>query len=177
MAAIRLLVALLFLPLRIFMALLGLVLVPIGIWRYDHTGRWPALLTPWGNFEHPLWGLPFWYTDRYAPTHWAAKRFPRFWWLAGRNPANNMRRWFKQPGSFGQRGWAGPVDPRSAREHSKRLLWRYRWSGLLGELWVIYVWNDEYHFRFRLGWKLGQADEAGSDYLGYAIQLMPRRVG
>jgi hypothetical protein len=173
---VRLLVALAFLPVRLLMGLLGLVAVPLALWWYDRFGVWPRLFRTWHNFEDPVWDLPFWYTERYAPAHWAAKRLPRFWWFAIRNPANNMRLWFREPKSYRERGWSGPMEPRAARRAGTRLIWRYRWSGLLAEFWCIYTWNQDRHFRFRLGWKLGQPDEE-LDVLGYAIQLMPYRRG
>jgi hypothetical protein len=175
MILLRLLVALAFLPVRLLVGLMGLVLVPIALWRYDRTGRWPKVLDTWHNFRDPVWNLPKWYTDRYAPRHWLGKHFPRVYWFAIRNPANNMRLWFKEPEDFSQRGWVGPMEPGTARA-AGFTLWRYRYSGLLSEFWVIHPWNEKRHFRFRLGWKLGQKD-GDTDALGYAIQLMPVRRG
>ena len=173
----RLFLALAFLPCRLLVAILGVLTVPVALFWYDKTGKWLRLLDTWHNFNDPVWDLPVWYTERYAPAHWCAKRFPRFWWFAIRNPANNMRLWFKEPETYYEKagGWEGPMEPRFAREQG-RTLWRYRYSGAFSELWVIHAWNENRHFRFRMGWKLGQRD-GGTDALGYAIQLMPWRKG
>jgi len=168
------LVAAAFIPLKAVLVLLGLAAVPVALWQYDKTGGWPTTLDLWHNDEDPVWGLPFWYTERYAPYHWAAKRFPRFWWFAVRNPANNMRRWFRQR-SFKESGWDGYMDPRVARAAGKRAIFRYRWNGLLADMWVIVILSDTRHFRARLGWKLGQWDLG--EYAGFAMQLMPYRRG
>lgn len=178
MTLIRLLVALLWLPLRLFMVLLGVVAVPVALWYYDRTGRWPWLLETWHNLNDPVWDLPDWYTRLYAPNHNAiSKRWPRFWWFAVRNPANNMRKWLREPETYFERkgGWEGPMEPGYARL-TGRTLWRYRYKGIFGEIWVIRPWNETHHFRFRFGFKLGQRD-GGTDALGYAIQLMPWRRG
>ena len=175
MILVRLLVALLFLPARLFVAALGLLAVPVALFCYDRTKKWPRVLNTWHNLQDPVDRLPFWYTDNYAPAHWAAKHLPRFWWFAVRNPANNMRRWFKQPKTYKQRGWPGPMEPKFARKHGP--LWRYRYSGLLGEFWYIRPWGEDRHFRFRIGWKIGQREPGIKDTLGYAIQLMPYRRG
>jgi hypothetical protein len=171
---VHLLVALSYIPVRLSIVLLGLVLVPLALWYYDRTGRWPWLLKTWHNPEDPVWDLPSWYAEHYAPAHWAAKRFPRFWWFAVRNPANGMRTWFKPRATYKDIKWRGSVDPVTARANGGSVF-RYRYSGLLAEFWYIRAWNPERHFRFRLGWKLGQP--LGENALGYALQLMPYRKG
>lgn len=175
MILVRLIVALAFLPVRLSFALAGLVVVPVCLLWYDRTGRWPRLLETWHNRNDPAWDLPEWYTERYSQTHAIAKRFPRWWWFAVRNPANNMRFWFREPDSYIDEKWEGPVTPANARLNGGSIF-RYRHSGLLAEFWYIRAMGRRHHLRFRLGWKLGQTD-SGHDALGYAVQFMPYRRG
>jgi hypothetical protein len=87
-----------------------------------------------------------------------------------------MRLWFKQPGRYTDERWPGAVSPGVARALGGSVF-RYRHAGPLAEFWYIRAIGDGRHFRFRLGWKLGQIDVPGSEALGYALQLMPYRKG
>lgn len=105
----------LFLPLRVFLILLGFLVVPLalpfltiegpplaftqapGFWSL---GRLPAWAWLWSNDRDGALGdkRGWWHLN--APFglgayHW----FSKFWWLAIRNPANNMRfhPWFSCP--------------------------------------------------------------------------------
>lgn len=72
-----------------FYRVLGLFVLPFAL-RKVKDDRLPTWAWVWGNDHDGLEG-PDWYKNNYAPNHWFAKHFPRYWWLAIRNPANNMR--------------------------------------------------------------------------------------
>ncbi len=77
---------------KLLLMALGLIFVPLALGtRYLTLGpvpenHWPDLFWLWGNDEEHC---PEWWLDRDHP--WYIKPWPRFWWYAIRNPANNHR--------------------------------------------------------------------------------------
>lgn len=169
---------------KVLLALAGLVMVPIGLMtRYMSFGpipehHWPNnIFWLWGNDEE---GVPDWWLGRAADGEYGklASWFPRFWWLAIRNPVNNSRFLFKDTKDYGMVTNWGLVEPMEAPQMvnlNRRMAFAYRWSG----------WKSGYR-RVWLGKKSGKYSEVwigfklGSSVpgLGFAMQLrLNREIG
>lgn len=163
-----------FFIIKVPLVLLGAVIIPIALpfAKDDQLPNWAWL---WDNAEDGING-PEWYRLSYAPNHPIAKKFPRFWWLAFRNPVNNLRFLFKIPTpeavKTAEWSWEGPMEPNIARKNSLKQIGRYRWHGWKCEFWYIRILTETRHFRIRIGWKLLQRPG-----MGLTFQFMPARKG
>lgn len=167
---------------KLVLSLLGLIVVPIAL-RFANYGKLPRWAWLWDNDRDGLEG-PDWYRLRYAPNHWLAKSFPRFWWLAVRNPCNNLR--FVEALDLDIRpirvryvGSKVEMIPKNARNNGT--IGFIAWQGIKAGVWVIHAYSEETvarvnywlekltfgavkmppgprHFRFRFGWKIMPAD-------------------
>jgi len=146
----------------------GLFAVPLMLACRERP-RW--LWRPWIDPS----GIPAWYW-RYAARHPVARYAPRFWWLAIRNPANGLRtyRWLTcdlDAARFEWRDNGMPTNPGPLRKAGGRVGWLYAWQGVYSGLWLCVIWNDSYHMKLRIGWKLVP------DEVQFAEEWKPARAG
>lgn len=173
---------LLWLPAGLFRACvvaLGLVAVPVMLACRERP-RW--LWRPWID---PT-GIPGWYWP-YAAQHWLAKHFPRWWWLAIRNPANGLRTypWLSCDVDMTRLEWRDngqPTNPGPLRARGKRVGWFYAWQGVYSGLWLCVLWTKTRHMKVRIGWKLVPdeaqfIDEWRPERAGFAAAVIPWRRG
>lgn len=174
-------------PLRAVAVLAGVFIVPVAL-RFAKDGSLPRWAWLWDNDRDGLDG-PEWYRERYTPgsrvAAWVKARWPRYWWLAWRNPANNTR--FAWPFELDLEPAAvefvgddfEDFTPATARREG-RAIWFVAWQGLRGGFWFIRPWGDASHFRLRLGWKvlpLHSHAPLKHPTVGVGFQLMPNRNG
>lgn len=165
--------------LRALTILLGFVVVPLMLACNSHP-RW--LFRPWLNPETGLSGAPWWedYLSRHGNP--VAKKFPRFWWSAIRNPANGLRTYdflTVEVKGYKFKGNDLPVNPAELRKLKKRVGWFYAWKGIYSGFWVCVVWNETRHMKLRIGWKIvpDYLDEWIPEIAGYALAFLPWRKG
>ena len=177
---------------RFPLAVLGFVVVPVAL-RFSETvygplgdehERLPRWAWLWDNDEDGIDGPP-WYRNGYALKHPVAKHFPRFWWLAVRNPVNNLR--FVRPfmmvvdsrkvDYIGDRFRSFSIH--TARTH-RRAIWFLAWQGWRAGFWLIRPRDDGTHLRIRIGWKVTPWDSyepVEGRTVGVGFQFMLRREG
>lgn len=168
--------------LKLFGAVLGLIVVPLGILTqymslddHDHK-HWPDIFWLWGNDEDGV--NPQWWQDRHPnwPHWWQA-----FVWLAIRNPVNNHRYLFKEPDEI-----VGKTDSPAGLEPHQLLMNRqqsgYRWvraGWMCGyrKVWLGFDVTDtgaveQTYSEVWIGWKLGSTVPG----LGFTFQVRLNRA-
>lgn len=173
---IQTLVNLAWLPLRLLMIILGLVMVPLAVATGKTVGYddyyqtkirdWPyhwmaKLFSTWHSGETPTWWL---------------KRGNETWYHMIRNPANGMKWWFEDVPQEDTilLGYGHAISPQIARREGRRFIWHYRHDGrFLGGFFCNFIWSDTHHLRFRFGFKVGSMVEG----MGYTISFIPWRKG
>lgn len=192
---------LLFLPLRVILILLGLLVVPLALPFLDIKNP-PVAFTEapgyWGLGTLPKWAW-LWSNDRdgalgdkrgwwhlNAPFglgayHW----FSQFWWLAIRNPANNMRftPWFSCPlTECNYEYWGDEVVKDRPGQGGRRLLLAThkttgrRYYGFYG----VWQWSAARALVIQLGFKPEPSDwqedysrDASRQWKGLTFELNP----
>lgn len=176
----------LFLPLRVTLILLGLVVVPLALPfltienppiaftqapGYWGLGRLPAWAWLWSNDRDGALGdkRGWWHMNTpfgLGAYHW----FSQFWWLAIRNPANNMRfsPWFSCPVTeCDYRYWGDENVEDRPGEGGRRLLLAThkatgrRYYGFYG----VWQWSATRALVVQLGFK-GEPKDWAEDYTG-----------
>lgn len=169
----------LFLPLRVTLILLGLVVVPLALPfltienppiaftqapGYWGLGRLPAWAWLWSNDRDGALGDKRGWWHMNAPFglgayHW----FSQFWWLAIRNPANNMRfsPWFSCPvADCDYRYWGSEVVKDRPGQGGRRLILAThrvtgrRYYGFYG----VWQWSATRALVIQLGFKPEPSD-------------------
>ena len=168
---------------KIVLALLGLVIVPIAL-LFEN---WPKLFWLWDNQE----GIPQWWTNN-AQNKWYTRYCHRWWWYAIRNPVNNSQFIFKDREAHIHTNWL--ADEPTKMEAPQMIIARqdmayaWRWSGpfagyrrvWLGEPSVTYESETEYSLHYAtyseiwFGWKVG-SEVPG---MGFIMQVrLNREIG
>ena len=143
------------LALMAVLALLGLVLVPIGL----QFNKWPRVLWLWGNDEYPRSPLP---------------GISDFVWLAIRNPVNNHRFIFKDYTSIGiETNWSivQPMEAKWLLRAGFTSAWRWKWRGPFAGYRRVWIDSPTKYSEFWIGWKVG-SEVPG---LGFTLQLRLKR--
>lgn len=74
-----------------------------------------------------------------------------YMWRAWRNPANNVRFWFKEPKEPNLSGHHNPEE--SVRAGVTPKAWRWAWSFPFAEYWRVWRTDEGEIAEFRIGWK------------------------
>jgi hypothetical protein len=170
-----------FMVLKAVLILAGLIIVPIALLTQrmglhqdgaDHE-HWPDLFWLWGNDEEQC---PDWWLDRAAngKENKVAGWFPRFWWYAIKNPANNMRFLFKDVEGFQEdSNWPSnwTMEAPVMLRNGQAMAYRYRWSGWKSGYRRVWLHGDEKYTELYVGWKLGNAVPG----LGITMQYRRKR--
>ena len=192
---IHILMWLLFLVVKIPVALLGLLVTPL-LWRYRHTNYaiLPFWTRPWANPED--WRGPGNMPTGSLPKWWYLKEGSSFksWYRyhAIRNPANGLRSFelfdltidpnkmrFVRSKNFGGRRY----DISTIRDAGLKTVWYYAWQGWQSGFEFIHIWNEERHFNIKFGWRVEPSDKEfyvanlGSDDASFASKILPYRKG
>lgn len=188
------------LPLRVVMILLGLVVVPLALpWRRRQRctrrpftqaeGSWELVTLPrwawlWSNDRDGALGDKRGWWHKNAPLglgadHW----FSMFWWLAIRNPANNMRftRLFGCPVTQTRCVYWGQ---REVEDDPGRGGWRFTWARGGGWSWFGFYWVREWSATRALVVQLGfkgepedwdedYADDLSRQWKGFTFEINP----
>ncbi len=122
------------------LALLGIVIVPWGVWSGS---------VPW-----------LYQADDNRP--WTV------WEMLVRNPVNNMKHLLSHPDEYTTRTNLGGVqmEAQPMIDNDMRFAWRWRRSNILSSIRLVWVYNETRYGELYLGWKLGSAPPA----LDFAIQ-------
>lgn len=152
---------------KLFFGLLGLIMVPIGLIKAKvtepppHDSRWTD--QPWQYVElTPKWIHDIWGSDKYgAQGNWfwnddqdTTKFWPRFNWLALRNPTSNLERKFPWMYSDNIPGneieYVGNKD---INEFIPVFGVYYSWYGKYGQLRAVFpIFGTPWHLR--VGYKM-----------------------
>ena len=106
-----------------------------------------------------------------------AKRFPRFWWLAIRNPIGNFRFLFKDRVPTVESNWndAKPMEAAEMVKADQAVAYRWAWSGPYcgyRRVWLNKKQNTYSEIWF--GWKVGSKVPG----LGFTTQVrLNREIG
>jgi hypothetical protein len=138
------------------MVIVGLVVVPIALWRGGVDRRLPAWARPWNNDVEP-YGDTARRPAIEAATGWK-KGWLRFRWLALRNPANNFADTmgvYHTPDTV-VTAWGNPNTSDQGESGCHFLLMKSRSTGEVHAFEFYWVWaySDTRCLRVRLGWKL-----------------------
>lgn len=184
-----------FLPIRIGYIAAGVFVVAVAL-PFAKDGELPKWAYLWDNDEDGHDGPP-WYQKQYK---WLPGPLRRYWWLAVRNPANNMRyderynlklnrdndlgtgdQYVQYAGEF-YKGFGPSVARAKGGSISA-----YAWKGNKAGYWYIKPLTKNRHFRFRIGWKVMPYDKikitddkwrsSKGGYVGFTIQFLPFRKG
>lgn len=142
-----------FLLIKLVLALLGLVVVPIALWRKADMTKLPV----WGNREGVL---SFW-------------KGSDFWWYAIRNPVNNLRFCFQDPEEFySETNWSmDSMEAAEMQEAGQAMAYYWRWSGWKSCYRRVWL-NDNLHYsEIWFGWKIGSSVPG----LGFTSQVRLKR--
>ncbi len=144
---------------RIFLVLMGLIIVPvvIGIGAANKE-RWPEIFWLWGNKQEDP---PFWWTER-------AKLLPTFRWYAIRNPVNNLRYIFKDPDIvYRESNWDRNknMEARPMLRTRQAMAYRWMWSGPFAG--YRRVWLNNYSVN--MATKIASADSYSEIWFGWKV--------
>ncbi len=182
---------------KIVLALLGLVVVPIAL-QFDLDSRlWPKVFWLWGNDEHSV--APRWWMHDGKHHNWFSRKFPNWWWFAIRNPVNNTRFIFEDREVNIDTNWHvriktdepykivfKPMEPKYLLEAGQQFAYRWSWNGPFAG--YRKVWLNEFvpstdtfptarvdsYSEIWFGWKVG-SDVPG---MGFTMQLrLKREIG
>lgn len=130
---------------------------------------------PWGNAEE---GCPQWWLDKAAnmtvskDAPWYKRfrvktivNFPRYWWYSVRNPANNMRYWFKDVPASRTRAAFDPVswppevqmEPHQMESRGYSTLSRWSWCGWKSGYRKVTLLGGKKYKELWIGFKVGSA--------------------
>jgi len=169
---------------NIALILFGLVAVPIGLAISGGTqANWPRIFWLWGNNEE--W-VPLWWFDQAEQRGAVVRAFPRFWWLAIRNPVGNVRYLFSDRVPNIDTNWRLPLilpmEAAQLLEHKQRMAYRWAWAGPFAgyrRVWLNNIrvsldgdYQAKSYSEFWIGWKLGSKVPG----LGFTLQLRLRRA-
>ena len=163
-----------FIALKIALAILGLIFVPLGLML-----DWPRLFWLWGNDEE---GCPDWWKRRAKKENIVARTFPCWWWYAIRNPVGNLRFLFEEPSRYHEiTNWAAPgfvptaddlkMEARQMQDRGQRMAFRFRRAGWKSGYRRVWLNGNDRYSEFWIGWKLGSRVPG----LGFALQLRLKR--
>lgn len=165
------------LPALIKLALwfVGLVVIPLAL-PFGSQSKWrtkghyfPKLFFLWDNKEE---GCPQWWLIQAESGEEGkfAKKFPKWWWFAMRNPVNGMRYIFKDREAK-VAGWEGPMEAQNLIDAGVTVATRWLYSGAFAGYRRVWLTKDGKYGEFWFGWKVG-SDVPG---LGFTAQLRRNR--
>lgn len=179
-----------FLVLRVFLILLGILAVPLGILLHDRkTEKFPKWLWLWDNDQDGFKGTG-WFKKRLGKDNW----YTWFQWSAIRNPANNMRylSWVgildtdvEDSMVWKTWDWVHPTDmKRSGRTFDWFIMFIKVGKFWYPSLHMCYIWNKEYtkYCKLRMGWKVNPYyilygnDDGKVIPRGFAVQVQPYKT-
>ena len=161
---------------KIVLAALGLFVVPFAIWL-----DWPKVFWLWHNQE----GVPGWWLRR-SLLHWHTRYWPHWWWYAIRNPVNNARFIFADPGDVNiKTNWLAdePISMEAPEmvEAGQRMAYMWRWSGPFASYrrvwitkWPGLLLPSGNYSEIWFGWKVGSSVPG----MGFTMQVrLNREIG
>lgn len=179
----------LLLLMRVVLILLGLVVVPLALpfrdWgKSDSDGRGITVLPRWAwlwsnDFDGSTGDKRGWWASHtpfgLSTHHW----FSQFWWLAIRNPVNNLRK--TRFGSCPVSGcfiyWSGDFKVRDKKggQGTRMTMAKHR---VTGKKWygfyMVHEWSDTRAFVVRLGFKIEPWHENGDEPpKGFTFKINP----
>lgn len=155
--------------------LVGLVIIPVALlfgsqkkWRAKER-YFPRIFFLWDNKEE---GCPQWWLNDAESGEEGkfAKKFPKWWWFAIRNPVNGMRYVFKdREAKFD--GWQShDMEAHDLLEAGVTKAARWAYSGIFAGYRVVEVDMDAGTYsEFWIGWKVG------SDVEGMGLTIQRRK--
>ena len=154
--------------LHIPLLLLGLIMVPIGLFY-----SWPKLCWLWYNDEE---GCPDWWFDTAKMKGGFIGMFPRFWWYAVRNPVNNFRFIFKDRKANISGNWTeGRMEAQDLIDRRMKVAYQWKWSGPFAgyrRVWLRYYGMSAVTYsEFWIGWKIGSTVPG----MGFTLQYRRNR--
>ena len=170
---------------KLVLVILGLPMVAIGLIKPEvienpepYDGRTTDM--PWQMVElRPKWINNLWGSDKYgAQGNWfwnddqdTTKFWPRFNWLALRNPVSNLQNVFPMYKLENVRGSETEyIGDRIIYDNAHIPGWQYAWYGKYGGFRCVFnVLSKSVHIR--LGYKLEPSREMGSASLSFMVGL------
>jgi hypothetical protein len=188
----------LYVPLKLSILLLGLVVTPIlYLYRKRSLDDVPGVFLPWQNPED--WNGGPEGTEHSLPQWWVEQEGVGFWsWYkyhAIRNPANGLRNiefldLDIKPDEidFWTPKYLKYYEPWWTRKHHPELKnYGYVcWQGLRAGMKFVHLWNDKRHFVIKFGWRIEPRDkkegpdpdgQRAIEGAGFASKLLPYREG
>lgn len=159
---------------------LGLVIVPISLAWFDWRGSWPRIFWLWDNNHDetsPDWIPPWWYKAAADGAKGkVAQWFPRFWYLAIRNPVGNLRMLLEDRPAAIESNWdmSKPMEARQMIAARAPVAWAWKWAGPFAGYRCVWlhgyrVSSDgagvmaESYTELWVGWKVGELGLPGLD--------------
>ena len=149
----------------------GLVVIPVAL-LFGSQSKWrtkghyfPKLFFLWDNKEA---GCPQWWliNAESGEEGKVAKKFPKWWWFAIRNPVNGMRYVFKDREAKFE-GWQShQMEAKDLIEAGVTKATRWAYNGAFAGYRVIKLEGDGKYSEFWVGWKVGSS----VDGMGLTIQ-------
>ena len=168
---------------KIALAILGLIAVPLSL-AGDGKHRTPKMWWIWGNDEEgpePEW----WMNNRknLIPAkegfqHYLdifSKQFPRFWWLAIRNPVNNTRFIFEDPVVvYTRTNITGGIEAHHLVANGRSSAYRWAYSGPFAGYRKVWLKPNNKYSEIWFGWKVGSSVPG----MGFTMQVrLNREIG
>jgi len=141
---------------KLILSILGLVVV--GWFGKDPQLWWPKWTKVWQNNE--IRG-----SDFELQFNW----WERWVYMATRNPANNMRYWFRDPVTYKTWGYTGQLESLPMKEAAVQKASRWRQAKWMFSYRKLTLLDDQKYFEFYIGWKIGM------DVPGIGITFQARR--
>jgi hypothetical protein len=156
--------------LKLVLALLGLVVIPLALWfKMDMVS-----LPVWGNREE---GCPDWWLRMAKDKSWFVRTFPTFFWFAVRNPVNNMRYILEDTDDYHmETNWHVDrhMEPAELQQENQKMAFAWRWTGWKSGYRRVWLNSNTTYSEIWFGFKLGSSVPG----LGFTSQVrLKRKIG